>query len=155
MDQLRGRFAFIFSRIWRKILNLAVFETQKKHGGICRIQFWEVFQVAGPQVHHIADKNGSIDSKIWFLFYSGIRATIIRIIYGIRPTMIWTIKVHQTMVSLTTLNMYEQSGGRTKILRPKTPKPKRPNVPKYPSPKYPRPKYLKSQNTQDWNSHTK
>ena len=28
-----------------------------------RIQFWEVFQVAGLQVHNIAGKNGFIDSK--------------------------------------------------------------------------------------------
>ena len=28
-----------------------------------RIQFWEVFQVAGPQVHHIADKDGFTNSK--------------------------------------------------------------------------------------------
>ena len=45
------------------LTNLAVFETQKKDRGICRLQFWEVLQAASPQVHHIADKNGLIDSK--------------------------------------------------------------------------------------------
>ena len=64
-----------------------------------RIQFWEVFQVAGPQVHHIADENGFRDSNNRFLPYRQIRAIIIWAIYGFRPTIIGTINA-QTMVSL-------------------------------------------------------
>ena len=32
--------------------------------GTCGIQFWEMLQVARPQIHQIEDKNGFIDSKI-------------------------------------------------------------------------------------------
>ena len=45
--------------------------------GTCRIQSWEVFQVASPQVHHIADKNGFTDSKNPDFINRGIRATIV------------------------------------------------------------------------------
>ena len=43
--------------------NLAVFETLKEYGGIWRIQFWEVLQVASSEVYHIAVRNGFIDAK--------------------------------------------------------------------------------------------
>ena len=41
------------------LTNLAVFETQKKHGSTCRIQFWEMFQFANPQIHQL-------EVKKWF-----------------------------------------------------------------------------------------